>query len=240
MTYYVFIETSPGIVAHTAASRALAEVPLANQMLNFTVGELMPAFSRMVDAMEKWPGSEEPNETGFNIANQTKCIWYEEIGKHPTRAKRTADAMSFMHGGPGKSVEHLVKNYAWGSAAQGRLVDVGGSQGSVAIEIARRLPDIQCIVQDLPEVIAGSEVPDDLKGSGRLTFMAHDFFTEQPVKEADIHHLRWILHNWPDKYAVRILRNLIPALKEGARILVTEACLPNPGELSPYEERPKR
>ena len=240
MTYYVFTEPAPGLVAHTAASRAFAEVPFVSQMLNFVLGELWPASSRVVDAMEKWPGSEEPNQAGFNIANQTERPWYEEIGKHPTRAKRAADAMTFMQGTPGKSISHLVQNYNWESTAEGQLVDIGGSQGSVAIEIARQMPNIRCIVQDLPEVIAGSKIPDDLKDSGRVTFMAHDFFTEQPVKGADIYHLRYILHNWPEKYSIKILQNLVPALKQGARVLVTESCLPQPGKVSTYEERRMR
>ena len=240
MTYYVFAEPMPGVVAHTAASKALAEVPSLSQMVNFALGELWPASSRMVEAMEKWPGSEEPNETGFNIANQTDAMFYGEIKKHPARAKRAADAMSFMQSGPNRSIHHLIENYDWGNAAEGQLVDIGGSRGSVALEIARRLPAIKCVVQDLPEVIAGAEVPDDLKGTGRVTFMAHDFFTEQPVKGADIYHLRWILHNWPEKYCIKILRNLIPALKKGARILVSETCLPSYGEWSRHEERPRR
>ena len=235
MTHYVFAEPTPGVVAHTAASRAFAEVPLVDQMVNFTLGELWPSCSRMVDAMEKWPGSEEPNHTGFNITNQTDLVWFDEIGKYPTRAKRTADAMTFMQSGPGKNIQHLVEHYEWGSAAQGLLVDIGGSQGMSAVSIARRLLEIKCVVQDLPEVISGASAPDDL--NGRVTFMAHDFFTEQPVKGADVYHLRWILHDWPDKYATRILQNLIPALKKGAKILVSEMCLPSHGQTSLCQER---
>lgn len=41
--------------------------------------------------------------------------------------------------------------------------------------------------------------------------MATDFLeTEQPVKDADVYFMRAVLHNWPDEYCVRILRNLLP------------------------------
>lgn len=33
---------------------------------------------------------------------------------------------------------------------------------------------------------------------------------------------RWILHNWPDAFAVRILRALIPGLKPGAKVLIVD------------------
>lgn len=52
------------------------------------------------------------------------------------------------------------------------MVDVGGSHGSVAVDIARRFPKIRCIVQDLPEVVrqGAARLPDDLKK--RVQFMA--------------------------------------------------------------------
>jgi hypothetical protein len=61
--------------------------------------------------------------------------------------------------------------------------------------------------------------------SARVSFMSHDFFTPQTVV-ADVYLLRWILHNWSDKYCVRILRALIPALKPGARVIVNEDVRP--------------
>ena len=67
--------------------------------------------------------------------------------------------------------------------------------------------------------------------------MSHDFFTEQSVKNADVYFFRWIFHNWSDEYCVRILRNLIPALKPHARIVLNDACLPEPNTLSVMAER---
>lgn len=45
--------------------------------------------------------------------------------------------------------------------------------------------------------------------------MPHDFFTTQPVRNAEAYFLRLILHNYSDKYAVEILRQLMPAMKKG-------------------------
>ena len=79
-----------------------------------------------------------------------------------------------------------------------------------------------------------SEVPPAL--ANRLQFITHDIFKEQQLS-ADVSILRWVLHNWSDKYSIKILRNLIPALKHEAKVLIIEACLPEPGELSPFMER---
>jgi hypothetical protein len=37
--------------------------------------------------------------------------------------------------------------------------------------------------------------------------------------------LRWVLHDWSDKYAVRILQNLVPVMKTGTRVLFFEYVL---------------
>jgi hypothetical protein len=59
--------------------------------------------------------------------------------------------------------------------------------------------------------------------------MEHDFFTPQAVKNADVYLYRWIFHNWDDEKSISILRNLIPALKKGVKIVVNDGCLPVPG-----------
>jgi len=46
-----------------------------------------------------------------------------------------------------------------------------------------------------------------------------------------------ILHNQSDTYALPMLRALIPALKRGARIVVNDHCLPEPGQESPWDEK---
>jgi hypothetical protein len=71
-------------------------------------------------------------------------------------------------------------------------------------------------------------VPEHLKE--RITFMDHDMLTLQPVKDADIYFWRVVLHNHPDAIVVKSLQSLIPALKPGAKILLQEVGLTNPGE----------
>ena len=239
MTFYYFQEPAEGVVAHTAPSRVMVDIPPADQMLGFLGTEMFPGCLRIPDALEKWPMSEEPNECGWALANNTNLKAYDIIDTTPWRAKQMADAMSFQQAGEMFSHKYLLESYDWQSISNGLLVDIGGSYGEAAKEIARHVPKIKCIVQDLPEVISKAEIPPDL--STRLTYMQHDFFNEQPVKGADVYMFRWILHNWSDKYAAEILRNLIPALKPGSRVLVSEICLPAyDNSASLFKSRPAR
>ncbi len=106
--------------------------------------------------------------------------------------------------------------------------------------LAREYPNInKFVVQDLPEVVSSAKVPEGLED--RIEFMAHSFLEPQPIV-ADVYILRFILHDWPDKYAVKILKNLIPALKQkpNARIVLMETLLPAPGEDGLFKEKLQR
>lgn len=64
----------------------------------------------------------------------------------------------------------LLDNYPWNDVQT--FIDVGGSHGSIAIGLANQFPQINCVVQDLPDTVAEgvSRLPADLKD--RVTFMA--------------------------------------------------------------------
>jgi hypothetical protein len=145
--------------------------------------------------------------------------------------------MSFSHMHPSYHMRHLVDNYDFKSIGRGTIVDIEGSHGQVSIAIAQKFPDVTCIVQDLPDTICGlyEHIPIELQG--RVLGMEHDFLTHQAVRYADVYLLRWILHDWSDKYCIKILQNLIPSLKKGAKIIVNDICIPEPGQLGVRADR---
>lgn len=259
----------PQFITHTPASKALHDSPGLRACIGQLCEELWPAASRTVDAMEKWTqrngGSykrsvtddhndeaaastedEEPSHTGWSLANGTDEAFYNFLSHHERRGKQFADSMSFFHAQPGFEYGILAREFDWGSKVghDGMVVDIGGNQGEVSFAVARLHPEIRFVVQDLESAIISREKygsKDGLRDSAlNVQFMVHDFFTEQPVKDADVYLLRWILHNWPDAYAVNIIRNLIPALKRGARILVVDRVMLEPGISRRYTERQAR
>lgn len=90
------------------------------------------------------------------------------------------------------------------------------------------------IVQDLPGVI-DQTIKDQKRNSSifkSVTYQAHNCFEEQPVKGADVYFMRHVFHNHPDAECVKILIALLPALKRGARVLVSEYIVPPSAELT--------
>lgn len=163
---------------------------------------------------------------------------FDWLGKSPEKARRFTSAISTLI--PARqTTTFLSKGFGWGSLGKSTLVDVGGSSGGVSALLAQEFENLNFIFQDLPEAIEGAEenIPENLRP--RIKFMAHDFFTEQPVV-AETYLLRAIFHNWPDQYCTEILRKLIPALKNGVRIIVNDSPVLEPGTLDFLAERNTR
>lgn len=114
--------------------------------------------------------------------------------------------------------DHVIHGWDWQLLPPGStVVDVGGSRGTVSYALARAFPNPNFVVQDLPEIVSKAQDQGGVERevAARVSFMPHDFFTTQPVKNAEAYFLRLILHNYSDKYAVRILHQLMPAMKKG-------------------------
>ncbi|KUI71834.1 6-hydroxytryprostatin B O-methyltransferase [Cytospora mali] len=214
MTQKIFCEPRPGVIAHSACSRLIAEDEAIHSYLRFKTGDLWHAAFHLCDAVAKWPGSEEPNQTGFAVANQTDKSMFDYLSDHPEKAKAFANAMRSFAQRPGLEPKYIVENYPWGSLSDG----------------ATAFPTLQFVVQDLDEpVVKDADARKPVEVANRVRFMVHDFLTPQPIRAA-VYYFRSVFHNWPDKYCVKILRELIPVLEPGAKIVINDSVMPGPGD----------
>ncbi|SFP41133.1 Dimerisation domain-containing protein [Geodermatophilus dictyosporus] len=97
----------------------------------------------------------------------------------------------------------------------GSVVDVGGGRGTLLRAVRERLPDADVVLFDLPEVVAGSDLPA----------VGGDFFTGVPAG-ADAYLLSRVLHDWDDDAALRVLRACRAAMRPDSVLHVVEAVLP--------------
>ncbi|PNS20652.1 Sterigmatocystin 8-O-methyltransferase [Sphaceloma murrayae] len=224
-------------VMHTPDSAALAEDTLMFESLGMILEEIMPAFLNAVPALRKWPMSQEINETGFTHANNTTKTMYETFETDPLRAKRFGGAMSVFNREAENSLPHLLAHPTWTALdARGtpsQVVDLGGSLGHLSIALARMTKNVNFQVQDLPRTIdaAIKAAPADLTEAGRLTFRAHSFLEPQETPKGDrdfvdIFFVAQVFQNWPDKKVAQIIRNLMPKMRKGSKILVHERMVP--------------
>jgi DNA-binding Lrp family transcriptional regulator len=98
------------------------------------------------------------------------------------------------------------------------VVDVGGGNGSLLLELLRRRPGLRGVVFDLPETTRDGTAFGD-----RCTFVAGSFF--EGVPPGDVYVLSTILHDWDDESAAAILRTIRASAPADARLLLLEAVL---------------
>ncbi|ETN40962.1 uncharacterized protein HMPREF1541_05242 [Cyphellophora europaea CBS 101466] len=238
MTNFIFREPRPNYIAHTAASLCLRENRVVRALAAMSKDELYPTLASEIDAMANYPGSQEPSESAWAIANGASLPLFEELAvHHPSRATTMAHAMESLASMLPDSI--TTDHFDWESLDSALIVDVGGGKGFACRALALRFPKLRLIVQDLEATAkAGREqCPAELQE--RITFTTHDFFSAQPVS-ADVYYFRAIMHDWPDKYCIQILKALVSALRPGSRVVIQDPHTPDPCTVGWWQERQTR
>ncbi|KAF2501388.1 putative O-methyltransferase [Lophium mytilinum] len=239
-TMGLFAETSPGSweIVHTGSSAYTYRNPLIKAWVGHNLEECLPASIRLPDALRKYTDSQEPAHCGVAVnfypdapSDTTLFNWFEaarEGEETGWRARRFGEAMASFSETGSADIAHVNAGFDWDSLGEATVVDIGGSIGHASIELASKHPKLKCIIQDFPELESRADalVPAALKS--RVTFQAHNFFEPQPVV-AEVYFLKHVLHDWSDKYAIKVLRQLVPVLKAGSRVILMECIVPPRG-----------
>lgn len=116
-------------------------------------------------------------------------------------------------------------------ASFGRIVEVGGSRGTLLSYLLRAVPDATGVLLDRPEALAAAPGYLAQAGvAGRVELVPGDFLREVPP--GDLHVLCHTLHNWDDEYARTIIGNCARASHPGAGLMVIDQVLPDGPEPS--------
>lgn len=102
-----------------------------------------------------------------------------------------------------------------------RLVDVGGGQGALLSNILAATPQLQGILFDRPQVVAGARQFVKGEVAKRAEIVGGDFFESVP-EGGDAYLLRKVIHDWEDEDAIRILRNVRHAMGTNSTMLLIE------------------
>jgi O-methyltransferase domain len=102
------------------------------------------------------------------------------------------------------------------------VVDVGGGNGSLLVQLLRGRPGLRGIVFDLPETVRDEAA---LAEAG-CEFVAGSFF--ESVPDGDVYVLGTILHDWDEERAGSILRTIGRCAPPHARVVIIDSVL-SPG-----------
>ncbi len=196
----VFAEQERGVFANTPASERMLDASVAAFAHLFG-----GVFHRTAGALD---AGGEPSFAGLYGTD-----FWTWLGANPTERSAFDRAM----GGRGTRTADRLATLEW--RGDETVVDVGGGNGALLVELVRRQPGLRGVVLDLPETDR-----DEAALGDRVEFVAGSFFERVP--EGDAYVLSGILHDWDDESAARILRTIREAAPPGARLLIVESVVP--------------
>jgi hypothetical protein len=196
----VFRETEPGVFEHTEESRRLLG-PGWREFAHLFGGVFFDAATEL-DAST----STSPFQSRFGSG------FWDWLAQHPAE-RATFDAA--MAGERDRAADRLAE-LEWREGEV--VVDVGGGNGALLVELIQLRPELRGIVLDLPETVR-----DEAALGDRIEFVEGSFFESVPVGHTYV--LSGILHDWPDEDAARILRTIRAAAPDHARLLINESVI---------------
>jgi hypothetical protein len=154
--------------------------------------------------------------------------FFDYFAQHPAESEAFNQTMASLSA---TIAADVVARYDF--SGMRKVVDVGGGHGALVAAILKANPQTTGILFDLPAVLAGARDRVAAEGlSERCELVGGDFFEAVP-RGGDAYLLKWILHDWDDERALRILRNCRQAMTAPARLLVLEVVLPDRSPASP-------
>lgn len=220
----VFEETEKGVFGLTPrASQLRSDVPGSQHAMAIMSGsEHYLASSRMLDAVRS-------GRCAYEIAHGKPL--FEYMKDHPGLARVFDMAMQSIHG---TETRQMLEAYDF--TKMETLMDIGGGNGSLLVEVLKANPRLKGVLFDQGHVIEAARVFMESQGvANRCQFIPGDFFVSVP-KGADACLLRHIIHDWDDETSVKLFKNIRNVLPGNGRMLVVDAVLPegntpHPGKL---------
>ncbi|CAG7947250.1 unnamed protein product [Penicillium nalgiovense] len=172
-----------------------------------------------------WKNPDDIDDSPFNFALGSKRGYFDYMASNPYYQDAFDTVMASPYRRDEKSwldffpVEEKLQVQ---SPSDVLLVDVGGGRGKDLLAFRKRFPGLQgrLVLQDLSHVTETADI------SCEIETQVHNFFDEQPVKNAKAYYLRTVLHDWPDKQAVEILSRIREAMGPYSSVLIHEKAMP--------------
>jgi O-methyltransferase domain len=199
----VFTEEEPGVFRHTDASRLLLS-PGWSEFAHLFAGVFYEAVANLDDA-----------------ARTGAATFHDRFGDDfwPWLARHGDERAVFdraMSGERWRKAERLAE-LDWREGET--VVDVGGGNGALLVDLFSRRAGLRGIVFDLPE----TNRDEDALGPD-IEFVSGSFFERVPA--GDTYVLSAIIHDWDDERATAILETIRAAALPGARLLIAETVVP--------------
>ncbi len=208
-----FRETEDHVFSNTTLSEYLAEGE--KSIKYFVMHEICDVNFRLISEMV------EGIRSGQSVADKVLGMSvFEYLEKHPETNTLYNRAMSESSA---LLTPVLLASYDFRGIRT--LVDIGGGEGFLLLQVLETYPSMKGVLYDLPHVV---KTPDDKQVDPsvreRLQVMSGDFFKEMPP-EGDAYLLKNILHIFNDEQSLILLRKIRDKIAPEGKIIVIESII---------------
>ncbi|MDX1412700.1 MAG: methyltransferase [Candidatus Promineifilaceae bacterium] len=96
-----------------------------------------------------------------------------------------------------------------------QMIDIGSGHGEFIKAVLREFVQLHGTMFDLPQTFAVINLPGADEFDGRLTQQTGDFFVTIPT-HGDLYVMKNVIHNWPKRKVLRLLKNVSEAMSSAA------------------------
>lgn len=185
-------------------------------ILEMSNSRLYKFWSDLDEALLTGKPQNEAKESGGNMN------FFENLYKDEAALQGFMDAMSGIQTG---NFMTLTKKFDFNKYQT--LLDVGGADGWLSIQVCLNYPDIQCISFDLPPVAPVAQKKIDSFGlTNRIKVIGGDFL-KNPLPEADLITMGNILHGMDEETKQQLVQKVYDTLPEGGAFMAIENIIDN-------------
>lgn len=146
---------------------------------------------------------------------------FDYLAEHPDQAQIFDEAMTGVHGAETRGMLE-----AYDFSGIGTLIDVGGGNGSLLIEVLQQYPSLHGVIFDRADVVERAKTRiKNAHLEDRCRTVAGNFFESVPTG-GHAYLLRHIIHDWDDEKSHKILHNCRQAMTSQAKLLLVESVIP--------------
>jgi len=159
------------------------------------------------------PAFDHLYETGF----------FDFYNQNPEFAKTSSASKTSMLA---RASASMLANYDFSSIS--KVIDIGiaGGYGSNLLSLLKTNPTLKGVLLDFPPVIEGTRPLVEAAGlTDRCELIAGDCLESVP-SGGNAYILMFVVHNWDDERAIKILKNCHQAMAEDGRLLLVEMIMP--------------
>ncbi|KAJ3552858.1 hypothetical protein NM688_g3929 [Phlebia brevispora] len=218
-------ETEEGVFALNRPGYELLQGKNGRKLVeNVYIPEIASSLSDWLQHPE-WKHSDSVVHTPIQMIHGTDLPLFQWLQTQPSAFRRMAETIRANGDAHNRGV---IADYPWNSLEGRTIVDCGGGQGFLSIQLAKNFPSLRFVNQDLPQVIAitkdhlANEFPDP-SDQGRVVAEVQDFFQPQSRRGNDYNYVfRYVLHDWADAEAIQILKNTAAATGPQSKVIIIE------------------